>query len=260
MYTSIRAELQKARRRHDLIVCLLVPVMALLWCQSAAPTGADELASAYSALFYSLPIINTILMPLAMAILARSLFAAKAALGLAEIFLIVTLEAAGAPLIEHLQHYTQPYPAAGQAAYLWGCTFAVDCMIFFSELLLTVLLANPLPALCVGILGTLLGLFSAFMPAWVGYFVPWGYFIPLNTYRIADWDQASKVVTYMIGFGLYFVFCRVVCHAEQGGVTHAAALYPCRKPQTARFAHLVYVFYSAHHFRRVRNLQLSAKP
>lgn len=26
MYTSIRAELQKARRRHDLIVCLLVPV------------------------------------------------------------------------------------------------------------------------------------------------------------------------------------------------------------------------------------------
>lgn len=178
MYTSIRAELQKARRRHDLIVCLLVPVMALLWCQSAAPTGADELASAYSALFYSLPIINTILMPLAMAILAsrlwdvevkgctpkllytlqsrRSLFAAKAALGLAEIFLIVTLEAAGAPLIGHLQHYTQPYPAAGQAAYLWGCTFAVDCMIFFSELLLTVLLANPLPALCVGILGTLL--------------------------------------------------------------------------------------------------------
>lgn len=27
MYTSIRAELQKARRRHDLIVCLLVPVI-----------------------------------------------------------------------------------------------------------------------------------------------------------------------------------------------------------------------------------------
>ena len=61
----------------------------------------------------------------------RSLFAAKAVLGLAEIFLIVTLEAAGAPLIGHLQHYTQPYPTAGQAAYLWGCTFAVDCMIFF---------------------------------------------------------------------------------------------------------------------------------
>lgn len=248
MYTSIRAELQKARRRHDLIVCLLVPVMALLWCQSAAPTGADELASAYSALFYSLPIINTILMPLAMAILAsrlwdvevkgctpkllytlqsrRSLFAAKAALGLAEIFLIVTLEAAGAPLIGHLQHYTQPYPAAGQAAYLWGCTFAVDCMIFFSELLLTVLLANPLPALCVGILGTLLGLFSAFMPAWVGYFVPWGYFIPLNTYRIADWDH--KVVTYMI---VPFQWPLLVATVVLAGILFFAAWYAMRNKE-----------------------------
>ena len=35
MYTSIRAELQKARRRHDLIVCLLVPVMALLYVLGA---------------------------------------------------------------------------------------------------------------------------------------------------------------------------------------------------------------------------------
>ena len=85
--------------------------------------------------YQSITLINTILMPLAMAILAsrlwdvevkgctpkllytlqsrRSLFAAKAVLGLAEIFLIVTLEAAGAPLIGHLQHYTQPYPTAG---------------------------------------------------------------------------------------------------------------------------------------------------
>lgn len=55
MYTSTRAELQKARRRHDLIVCLLVPVMALLWCQSAAPTGADELASAIVPCFTACP-------------------------------------------------------------------------------------------------------------------------------------------------------------------------------------------------------------
>ena len=199
---------------------------------------------------YNLPVLNAILMPVVMALLAsrlwdievkgsttkllytlqsrRSLFAAKAALGLAEIFLIVTLEAAGAPLIGHLQHYTQPYPAAGQAAYLWGCTFAVDCMIFFSELLLTVLLANPLPALCVGILGTLLGLFSAFMPAWVGYFVPWGYFIPLNTYRIADWDQASKVVTYMI---VPFQWPLLVATVVLAGILFFAAWYAMRNKE-----------------------------
>ena len=208
MYTSIRAELQKARRRHDLIVCLLVPVMALLWCQSAAPTGADELASAYSALFYSLPIINTILMPLAMAILASRLWD-------------VEVKGCTPKLLYTL-------PAAGQAAYLWGCTFAVDCMIFFSELLLTVLLANPLPALCVGILGTLLGLFSAFMPAWVGYFVPWGYFIPLNTYRIADWDQASKVVTYMI---VPFQWPLLVATVVLAGILFISAWYAMRNKE-----------------------------
>ena len=58
MYTSIRAELQKARRRHDLIVCLLVPVMALitglapspmmtpLASSTTAPTGTSPRAAA----------------------------------------------------------------------------------------------------------------------------------------------------------------------------------------------------------------------
>ena len=247
---AFRAELQKAHRRHDLALCLLIPGIVVLWVGGLAPADPEELANGYSALLYSLPVIEAILMPVMMAVLAsrlwdmeikgntakllytlqsrRSLFAAKAALGLAEIFLIVTLEAAGAPLIGHLQHYTQPYPAAGQAAYLWGCTFAVDCMIFFSELLLTVLLANPLPALCVGILGTLLGLFSAFMPAWVGYFVPWGYFIPLNTYRIADWDQASKVVTYMI---VPFQWPLLVATVVLAGILFFAAWYAMRNKE-----------------------------
>ena len=247
---AFRAELQKAHRRHDLALCLLIPGIVVLWVGGLAPADPEELANGYSALLYSLPVIEAVLMPVMMAVLAsrlwdmeikgntakllytlqsrRSLFAAKAALGLAEIFLIVTLEAAGAPLIGHLQHYTQPYPAAGQAAYLWGCTFAVDCMIFFSELLLTVLLANPLPALCVGILGTLLGLFSAFMPAWVGYFVPWGYFIPLNTYRIADWDQASKVVTYMI---VPFQWPLLVATVVLAGILFFAAWYAMRNKE-----------------------------
>ena len=42
MYTSIRAELQKARRRHDLIVCLLVPVMR---CFGASPLRRPVLTS-----------------------------------------------------------------------------------------------------------------------------------------------------------------------------------------------------------------------
>ena len=42
MYTSIRAELQKARRRHDLIVCLLVPTSwhpLIVPCFTACPSS-----------------------------------------------------------------------------------------------------------------------------------------------------------------------------------------------------------------------------
>ena len=55
---------------------------------------------------------------------------------------------------------------------------------------------NPLPALCVGIVGALLGIFSAFMPPIVSYFVPWGYFIPLSAYEVALWDQETHLVLY----------------------------------------------------------------
>ena len=58
MGKALHAELQKARRRHDLLICLAVPVVVYLWAGAQAPTGADELANAYSALLYALPLTS----------------------------------------------------------------------------------------------------------------------------------------------------------------------------------------------------------
>ena len=69
-------------------------------------------------------------------------------------------------------------------------------MLFFSELLLSVLLTNPLPALCVGVVGALVGLFSAFMPPVVSLFVPWGYFIPLSSFVLVSWDADTRIAVY----------------------------------------------------------------
>lgn len=70
MSKALHAELQKARRRHDLLICLAVPVVVYLWAGAEAPTGADELANAYSALLFALPVLNAILMPIVMALIA----------------------------------------------------------------------------------------------------------------------------------------------------------------------------------------------
>ena len=102
-----------------------MPVVVYLWAGAAAPTGADELANAYSALLFALPVLNAILMPIVMALIAsrlwdmevkgsttkllytlqsrRSLFAGKALLGTGEVLLMVTLEMAVSILLGRVQ-------------------------------------------------------------------------------------------------------------------------------------------------------------
>ena len=121
MLRSFHAELQKAHRRHDLLLCLLVPLIMILWVGGLAPSDPEELANGYSALLYSIPVIEAILMPVLMAVLAsrlweievkgsmpkflytlqerRSLFAGKAAFGLLAILLVTLLETGAAVLL-----------------------------------------------------------------------------------------------------------------------------------------------------------------
>ena len=63
MLQALHAEWQKARGRHDRVLCLAFAVVLYRWLGSTAPTGQDELADAYSALWYGVRIINTILLP-----------------------------------------------------------------------------------------------------------------------------------------------------------------------------------------------------
>ena len=196
MLSALHAEFQKAHRRHDLAICLVVPVVVFLWTGRLTSNDPEELANAYSALLYALPEVKGSTTKLLYTLQSRrSLFAAKAAFGIGEVVLMVTLEMGAAVLLGYTQHYTEALPV-GQLFYLGGCTLAVDVMLYLSELLLMLAWENPLPALCVSIVGALVGLFSAFMPPIVSYFVPWGYFVPLSSYEVAVWDQETHTVLY----------------------------------------------------------------
>lgn len=134
-------EMQKARRRHDLLLCLLVPLIILLWVGGLSPESEEELANGYSALFYSLPVIHSILLPVAMAALAsrlwdmevkggtmkllytlqsrRSLLMGKAVFGLLETALMTAIEMGAAALLGQVHGYTEAFPTA-QFVYLGG--------------------------------------------------------------------------------------------------------------------------------------------
>lgn len=70
MAVSFAVELQKARRRHDLLLCLLVPCMLVLWVGGLSKGSPEELANGYSELLYSVPVIHAIMLPVLMSVLA----------------------------------------------------------------------------------------------------------------------------------------------------------------------------------------------
>lgn len=140
MLSALHAEFQKAHRRHDLAICLVVPVVVFLWTGRLTSNDPEELANAYSALLYALPVLNAILMPVVMALLAsrlwdievkgsttKLLYTRKAAaaclrprrpFGIGEVVLMVALEMGAAVLLGCTQHYTEALP--GGAAVLSG--------------------------------------------------------------------------------------------------------------------------------------------
>ena len=215
--TTFFVELKKARRRHDILLCLLVPVITALWVGGVSPASPDELAQGYSELLYSMPVINALILPVMMAVLParlwdmetkgatpkllytlqsrRSLFAGKALFGAGEVVLLTALQAASVAVLGKVHGYAEALPAA-QLGYLAVCTLTVELTLFFGEFLIVLRTGSPLAALCVGIVGALLGLFTAFMPPVFAYFVPWGYFVPLSAYEVAHWDEATHTVTY----------------------------------------------------------------
>ena len=118
MTRSFRAELQKSRRRHDWLVAAGIALVVVLWASVTYDLDTpEELASCYSALYFAVPLMNAIVMPVGMAALAsriwdsetkgetckllftlqsrESLFCGKAALGMLENLLVCLIEVAG---------------------------------------------------------------------------------------------------------------------------------------------------------------------
>lgn len=212
------AEIQKAHRRHDLPVAVGVALIVVLWASASSPTTADELATGYSGLLYTLPIMNAVVMPVGMAALASriwdaetkgrtckllftlqsrdSLFAAKAALGMLENLLVCALECLALPMLGAFRGFTESINA-GLCVWLVLCTFCVNGMLYFLSFLLSILMENQVAALAVGFCGALIGLFAAFMPRWFSYLVPFGYYVPLSPVGM-NWDSDTRIAEFFV--------------------------------------------------------------
>ena len=212
---ALCAELKKSRHRHNALVAAGISLIALLW---ATQTGSksEDVSQGYSALLYAIPIINTVIMPLGTAVLASrlwdleskgnccrilltlqsqaSLFFGKAVVALLQVLLTVAVESAGILALGKWAGYTNTLDW-GQFWWLTAATFAVNAMLVFLWLFLSVRFDNQVPTLAGGMVGSLSGLFASFMPPMVSFFMPWGYYIPLSTARM-DWNRETRIIRY----------------------------------------------------------------
>lgn len=209
-------EIRKARRRFDLPVAVLIGGVVLAWASQSGPRTVDGLASGYSALFYAIPLMNAIVMPVGMAVLASriwdvetkdngrrllftlqsrfSLYAGKLLLGLLEILLVCAVEFAGLLAIATGKGFTE---ALDWTRFLWtfSCTFLVNGMLYALTLLGSIRFDNPAAVTAAGMIGSLSGIFSAFLPETVSFLIPWGYYVPLSSVRMF-WDSDTRMVWY----------------------------------------------------------------
>ena len=213
---ALLMEIRKARRRFDFPVAVLIGGVALLWAAQSGPRTADGLAFGYSALFYAVPLMNAIIMPVGMTVLAsriwdvetkgngcrllftlqsrRSLYIGKLLLGLLEILLACAVEFSGLLALASGKGFTE---ALDWTRFLWtfSCTFLVNGMLYALTLLGSIRFDNPAAVTAAGMIGSLSGIFSAFLPETVSFLIPWGYYVPLSSVRMF-WDSDTRMVWY----------------------------------------------------------------
>lgn len=214
MRAALRAEVRKLKRG-----VWIAAGAALLVVASCARSGGDSpqwKAVGYFALLTNLSMMNAVAMPLTMAALAsrlwdvetkgngcrllytlqsrESLFAAKALLGMGQNLMLCAAECAGFVALGRLAGYTQALEPA-RVAWLFVSTFAVNAMLFFAALLLSVLSRTQALPLGAGLIASLTGVFTAFMPEALAGFVPWAYYLPMSALRM-HYDREARIAQF----------------------------------------------------------------
>lgn len=200
MITALRAEYRKTKRRFLWLLPFGVVFAEFLWTITNSYLRQPEVArqGCYTLLF-QFPLYNTIFMPLTLAVMAsrvcdaenkgntykllctmqqkKIIFDAKLLMGVIHLLVFTTLEAGVIPLLANLLSFTQKLPVRHYLVFL-AVFFLVSLVLYLLQLILSLLIPNQLIPLFVGLLGSMVGIFSAFFPLGsLAGLAPWGYYM-----------------------------------------------------------------------------------
>lgn len=229
-FTQFIVEQKKQRHKSHFIFVLFFIAVQFLWTFYAQrPTDYNDLEQGYLSCFYFFPVLNTILYPIFIAVMASrlcdmevkgdtlkllytlqkksSFYDCKYLSGLLPIFFTILAEAFFIILAGKYYHFKDTLSIAMLFELILS-TLLVSCALLSIQQVLSLLSQNQILPLLVGLLGSFLGLFSLFFPKGFARLVLFGYFCAFFKLE-NDWDEKTRIVTYYYrGFDwkLFFVF------------------------------------------------------
>lgn len=231
------AEQKKSRRRKIWLVPLGFLCFETLWViwQLKNPSP-DDLASGYLMFFYNFPLINAILLPVMISVIAsrlcdmeikgdtlkllytlqkrRAFYACKYLAGLKYLLLFVLGQTALILISGRLYGFANP-PKPSMLLATEAVVFVVSAALLSVQQLLSLYSENQILPLAVGIGGAFLGLFSMFFPAGIARLVLWGYYALFPTVQM-NWYPETRVIEYyevpfpLPSFLLFILFTAVL--------------------------------------------------
>jgi len=217
MRTALSAEFRKIRRRKVWLIVAAMIFVQLLWALwSIRRLDASALSQGWMRCLYEFPLLNSIMMPIIAAVVASRLcdiehkgqtfklletimpagrlFDAKFLCGavymlaavLAQLVMIVGAGRAagfsGGVPVEKLMYYLV-------------FTLSVSLAILLLQQVLSLLFANQMIPLALGLVGGLAGLYMMFFPQALAKLILWGYYGVLMLVGM-DWDRTTRITDF----------------------------------------------------------------
>ena len=234
IFCELKAEAMKQKGKRNILVPVAFLALLFFWTLFLLKgIKQEELPFGYFSLLYQYPVMNAILVPLMVSVVASRIcdmevkgdtmkilftlekrghfFDCKFLMGMKYLVLFFVGQTALIPLSGKLFGFTQEIPWKHLLLFFIS-GFSVATALLLLQEMLSLFSHNQILPLIVGLAGSFLGLFSLFFPENIMKLVLWGYFAVFSTTGM-NWDKTTRISTYyeipfpVSTFLLFLVFC-----------------------------------------------------
>lgn len=211
-------ESKKHKKRYNMLIFFGILLLEMLFVYGNY-YKEKGLSDGWMVLFYNMPIMNSLFFPVLLSTFAsrlmdiehkgdmlkclytfvapKKLFCTKAFYGIIQLFILVVLQCVSIFIMDIICCFPINFPARYMLFY--GLNTFVSCsMLFFLHLLLAYFFKNQAVTISVGLIGSFMGLFAAYLPPSIFQkILPWSTFT--NSLFIGmDWNRETRVVKWLL--------------------------------------------------------------